>query len=185
MMESFDPFEDRTARDIRNGMSSALIADMGAPGGRQVSLTAQRWLDGQLPAVYRNYIRQRQERYHQVIRQIGLSKLNHPRDQAILLWNMGLFFEMHELLETIWKGSGEPERTALKGLIQAAGVYVHSQRGKMAAAHGLAGRAHRNLKAAAEALNFIINLRELLDALGQPTLPPPILRRKLGPVTKR
>ena len=53
-----------------------------------------------------------------------------PRYQAIYLWNLELFFEMHELLETIWLKTPEPERSALKGLIRAAGVYYHFKRGK-------------------------------------------------------
>jgi len=45
---------------------------------------------------------------------------------------------MHELLETIWHQSRDPERSALKGWIQAAGVYVHFQRGKKDVACSLA-----------------------------------------------
>jgi predicted metal-dependent hydrolase len=81
------------------------------------------------------------------------------------LWNAGLYFELHELLETIWLDAPEPERSALKGWIQAAGACVHYQRGKPDAALGLAARARTYLRAGSTALAFIANLEEFIDAL--------------------
>lgn len=179
MENLFDPFNDRTARDIRNSLSSALTADLTGSGGRQqVSQTAERWLARDLAPVYREYIEHRRAHYRDVIRRICASKLNNPAEQAILLWNDGLFFELHELLELMWRKAVEPERTALKGWIQAAGVYVHSRRGNHDAAGKLAQRACKNLRAAAGSLSFISNLEDLLEALRQPDPDPPSLRRK-------
>jgi predicted metal-dependent hydrolase len=92
-----------------------------------------------------------------------------------VLWNVGLFFELHELLETIWHGTQGIERTGLKGLIQAAGVYVHRQRENIDAASGLAQRARQNLLAGKDHLNFIANLAQLIECLADPSQPPPRL----------
>ena len=76
---------------------------------------------------------------------------------------------MHELLETIWQNAREPERSALKGWIQAAGVYIHFQRGKVDAARSLARRAEMHLRKGRSYLGFIANLDQLIEAVADPT----------------
>lgn len=80
-----------------------------------------------------------------------------PRYQAICLWNLGLFFEMHELLESIWQASRETERSALKEWIQAAGVYVLFQRDRADIARSLVQRAIIHLRNGFTSLDFIAN----------------------------
>lgn len=161
----FDPFSDRTARDIRNTLSSALIRELSGAGAPTVAAVAGQWLARQPGAVHRAYIEARQRQYREVLARIRAEGINDPRHQSILLWNDGLFFELHELLETIWHGTVAPERTGLKGLIQAAGVYLHSHRGKGETARKLARRARMNLRAGAPAISFIANLEQLIAAL--------------------
>ncbi len=76
---------------------------------------------------------------------------------------------MHELLEIIWQKTHEPERSALKGWIQAAGVYIHFQRGKVDAARSLARRAEMYLREGRSYLGFISNLDQLIEAVADPT----------------
>ena len=76
---------------------------------------------------------------------------------------------MHELLETLWQKTREPERSALKGWIQAAGVYVHFHRGKVDAARSLARKAEKHLRKGRRFLGFISNLDQLIEALADPT----------------
>jgi len=45
--------------------------------------------------------------------------------QAIALWNAHLFFEVHEVLEAVWKTAVGNPRQALQGLIQVAVAYHH------------------------------------------------------------
>jgi hypothetical protein len=180
MRLSFDPFSDRTARDIRNSLSTALIADLESGTQTQVPQVAGRWLSGDLPSACRQFIQDRKALYQEAFRQIAAQGLIEKWQKAIVLWNKGLLFEMHELLEALWKTAEEPQRTALKGLIQAAGAYVHIERGNLKAAINLARRARRNLLAARQALGFIGNLQNLLDTLENPQWPPPALQPEKG-----
>ena len=166
---TFDPFSDRLARDIRNSFSSALVEELTGNTGDVLSAVADGWQEMTLAPVYQNYIDDRLALYHRIIDEIRANQIADPRYQAICLWNRGLFFEMHELLETIWLKAREPERSALKGWIQAAGVYVHIQRGKVDAARGLAQRAATHLRNGRSNLGFISNLEQLIEALADPT----------------
>jgi hypothetical protein len=60
-------------------------------------------------------------------------------------------------------------------LIQAAGAYVHLQRGKRTAAQRLANRAVTHLRNGRSCLAFIANLDALIAALAGPTAPAPML----------
>ena len=161
----FDPYSDRLARDIRNSLSSALVEELTAHGSDSLAAAAHGWLKKAPAPVYQTYIKDRLSMYHQAIEQIKAEQASDPRYQSIYLWNLGLFFEMHELLETIWLTSRDPERSALKGWIQAAGVCVHFQRGKEDAARSLAQRAARHLRTGRTRLDFIANIDQLIEAL--------------------
>ena len=171
----FDPFNDRTARNIRNSLSTALVSDLSTMKGEMVDQVVHSWDLQKLLPVYRDYIRKTWEQYRRIESQIAAAQIKEPQRQALALWNAGLFFELHELLETIWHGTRGAERIGLKGLIQAAGVYVHHLRGKPAAARGLAERARRNLLAGKGHLGFIANLEFLIECLDDLSRPPPRL----------
>jgi len=172
---TFDPFNDRTARDIRNSLSTALVSDLSNFKSQMVAQVVRNWELQNLSPIYQDYIRQTRERYRLIEVQVKNGQIKDTRLQSLALWNAGLFFELHELLETIWHGTRGPVRTGLKGLIQAAGVYVHCLRGNLAAARGLAGRARRNLLAGKDRLEFIANLEQLMECLEDPSQPPPRL----------
>lgn len=173
---AFDPFGDRTARDIRNTLSSALIAELSGAEPQALDALSRQWLSQVSAPVHRDYILCRQALYRRIVERASAAHIADPRQQAVLLWNAGLFFELHELLETIWREVAPLERTALKGLIQAAAVYVHLGRGKSDAAGRLAVKARLNLQTGASRLAFIANLESLLLALDSPRMPPPVLR---------
>lgn len=172
---SFDPFGDRTARDLRNGLSSALVTEM--TGKNKATLTAVLacWQNRVSDRIYLDYLQNRATRYRQILIQIESQGITDVGHQAVILWNAGLFFELHELLETVWQSTGEPMRSALKGLIQAAGAYVHVQHGNLKAARALAARAQKHLKASGNALTFISNLDQLMAGLKKPEEIPPTL----------
>ncbi|MGD8843959.1 MAG: DUF309 domain-containing protein [Desulfobacteraceae bacterium] len=174
-MKRLDPFSDRMSRDIRNALSSALVTELCGEQDRYVDTVAGRWLDDVGEEPYRSYIEQSRVRYGRVLDHIRKRQIRGTRNHAVVLWNFGLFFEMHELLETIWLGSSGKERDALKGLIQAAGAYVHLLRGKPVPARKLAHRARKNIRKAKEYLSFIGNLDQLLHCLEQLADPPPKL----------
>ncbi len=173
-MRTFDPFSDRTARDLRNALSSALVEQLTGKASDAVVLEVDQWRGRGLAPLYTAFMDQCQKSYQTVLSEITSAGHADPRHQAIVLWNAGLFFELHELLETIWLKAQEPERTALKGLIQAAGAFVHNLRGKPKAAGGLALRARQHLRDGADALGYVTNLDRLIDDLerlpNEPTL---------------
>lgn len=49
--------------------------------------------------------------------------------RATALWNEGLFFEVHEVLEAVWQRETGDRRQALQGLIQIAVAYHHLAHG--------------------------------------------------------
>lgn len=56
---------------------------------------------------------------------------------AAALFDAGLHFEVHELLEPFWARAGAPERQALQGLIQIAVGYQHLANGNLEGARSL------------------------------------------------
>lgn len=57
--------------------------------------------------------------------------------QAKTLFDAGLYFEVHELLEPYWRDAGGESREALQGLIQIAVGYQHAANGNLAGARAL------------------------------------------------
>ena len=167
-MVIFDPYTDRMARDIRNSLSTALTKELIGDADGFLSAVADGWQEKALAPIYQSYIAGRMVFYRRAISEIRSNQIVDPRIQAIYLWNLGLFFEMHELLETVWRKAVEPERSALKGWIQAAGVFEHLQRGKVDAARNLARRAEGHLRKGRSLLSFISNLDQLIEAVADP-----------------
>ena len=56
---------------------------------------------------------------------------------AARLFDAGLFFEVHEVLEPLWMTASEPRREALQGLIQIAVGWQHLANGNVAGARSL------------------------------------------------
>lgn len=178
MKTIFDPFADRRARDIRNSLSKMFVQVLTGGGAERLTAVGDDWLALDLDMTHRNFVHQQMQRYRAVIQDMGRAAITDIRLQALVLWNAQLFFELHELLETVWHQAEEPQRTGFKGLIQAAGTYVHYEHGHAAAARRLAIKAHAHLGSGAQALEFITNLDELRRALRVLAWPPPILRAK-------
>ena len=57
--------------------------------------------------------------------------------QAAALWNEHLFFEVHEVLEAVWKTVSGDLRQALQGLIQIAVAFHHLAHGNLRGARSL------------------------------------------------
>ncbi|HEY3064661.1 MAG TPA: DUF309 domain-containing protein [Methylomirabilota bacterium] len=58
-------------------------------------------------------------------------------DAAARLYEVGLFFEVHEVLEPLWREASGSDREALQGLIQVAVGYQHLANGNVAGARTL------------------------------------------------
>jgi len=171
----FDPFNNRLARDIRNSLAEKFVDALLQVDKSGYQRTAEQWLAKNLDDEYTGYIQDRLKRFDGVFNQIKKIRLKDPKLQALIIWNHGLFFEVHEHLERIWQKTTGDEYQALKGLIQAAGVYIHLKFGHRAAAEKLAVKSLGRIQKYADCLTFIANLNMLLDKLNNLDSAPPQL----------
>ena len=174
--EKFDPFNDRLSRDIRNSLTDAFMTSLKQKDAGCYLDQSQKWLKGQLATVYKDYIQDRVRRYDLVFERIQQEHIDDARIQAMILWNDGLFFEVHDILEDIWHKKQGDERRAIQGLIKAAGVYVHLESDRLNSAERLAQKSVMALKEYEEELGFISNLNILIGALETCDSVPPTLK---------
>ena len=126
MMEIlFNPFEDRTDRDVRNLLGSAFI-DALHKGNQTPVAQAVADLDRrQLPGPTQNYINARYDRYAAVLAQMSSNPLLGADIYAIagLLWDESLFFECHEWLEQDYRAVQGQKKKILQAMIRTAGTF--------------------------------------------------------------
>ena len=161
----FNPFTDRTARDIRNTLSESFAATLAAMDRAGYLSAARKWRSRKLSARYTNYIDIRLQCYDLVFNTIREYRLDDPLHRAVVIWNQSLFFEFHDHLETLWKAATGDRRQMLKGLIKAAGVYVHLEQHHEQAAKSLAVKSYNLLRQYPHCLSFIANYKTLLESL--------------------
>lgn len=171
----FDPFNDRRSRDVRNSLSQAFVQALDRGDDRALADCVRGWLEQDTPPAVQQYAAERLRRYRAVID--VLKSLEKVDDMAVAveIWNRQLFFEMHEYLEGIWKTERGEEREALKGLIQAAGAYVHREHQNLRSAGLLAAKAADRLSTRSRRLQRIANLVDLRRGLSNLAKPPPQL----------
>lgn len=101
--------------------------------------------------------------------------LDETLDDAAALFDAGLGFETHELLEARWSGARGDERDALQGLIQVAVGFQHRANGNAAGARSLIAEGAARLRGrtlAGRALEaFARRALEALDAGGAASPP--------------
>ncbi|UCF95316.1 MAG: DUF309 domain-containing protein [Desulfobacterales bacterium] len=173
--KKFDPFSDRRSRDIRNSLAEAFVTSLTYKDQTVYRNVARQWQAENLAPVYNDYIADRLQRYGLVFEQIQHNHLDDQLLEALVIWNCGLFFEVHDHLEIIWRQTSGEERQALKGLIKAAGVYVHLGHHHQQAAERLAGKSFTLMRQHAHCLDFIANLKVLLENLKNLAPDPPRL----------
>lgn len=171
----FDPFADRTARDIRNTLSEAFVAALDKMDPAGYLNVARKWRSQNPAQHYLRYIDTRLQRYDLVFNAIRNDQIRDTLHRAVVIWNQNLFFEVHDHLETIWQRASGDERQALKGLIKAAGVYIHLEQNHLQAARSLAMKSYDLLQQFAHCLPFIANYETLLEKLKDYELAPPRL----------
>jgi len=163
--DEFDPFNDRLSRDIRNTLSEAFVEALVQmePSGYQAA--AEKWLAEKLAAGHVNYIQDRLNRYDRVLEQISATGLDDALLQSLVIWNNGLFFEFHDHLERIWQQTIGDEHQALKGLIKAAGVYIHMEHNRQRAVESLSAKSFNLIRRYSHCLTFITNLNVLTEKI--------------------
>jgi len=72
--------------------------------------------------------------------------------QAAALWREGLFFEVHEVLEALWKTQVGDVRQTLQGVIQIAVAFHHFAHGNLRGARSLLGEGRARVAGGAAAV---------------------------------
>ncbi len=172
----FDPFNDRLSRDIRNTLSEAFVDALAqmAPSAYQVA--AAKWLAAKPAPGYVKYIQDRLHRYDHALEQIKSTRLHDALVQSLVIWNHGLFFEFHDHLERIWQQTTGDEHEALKGLIKAAGAYIHMESNRHQAAERLSTKSVNLIRRYSHCLTFISNLNVLTESIKNLNPVPPKLK---------
>ena len=137
----FEPFQDRLSRDIRNELSAALPLALAQNNLAPVRAVADRYLGQGLAPAYVAYIEARLAGYAKALAIITSSGAMDVLARALVLWDLGLFFEVHEILEQAWHGARGAEKEILQAMIRAAGFYVKGEYGYFEAGAKMAGRA--------------------------------------------
>ncbi len=119
----FQPFEDRLSRDIRNRLSSALARAVEKNEQEAIHETADFFLRQRPAPCYVHYIENRLAKYEGALATLRQGTED-PFWRGLVLWDMELFFEVHEILEHAWYTAKGAEKRVLQAMIRAAGVYI-------------------------------------------------------------
>ena len=137
----FDPFNNRLARDIRNTLSKSFLHALKDRDAEIFQRCAADYRRQNFEPVYERYVKERLEKYQKVFEIIVKESLRDILQQAAIFWDYGLYFEMHELLESVWIGAKGDRRIALQGLIRAAGMKIHLANNNLKAAFSMGSKA--------------------------------------------
>ncbi len=173
----FNPFRDRWSRDIRNDLSRCFGQSLADGRLSLVEELSASLLKRDLHRCYREYVESRLELYGRAFDRIQESG-NDPIIQGLILWDLRLFFEMHEVLEHAWHHSEGDRKMLLQSMIRAAGVYIKLEHGYYRQAAKLAEKACAVLERNSSALRNYFTPEELIAALRSLNPTPPILLKK-------
>ena len=172
----FNPFEDRLSRDIRNELSEGLAIAIETGNADKLTRIVAEFRRQPLAACYRDYLEDRYARYLQALAHIQ-TNITDPIQQGQVLWNLGLFFEVHEVLEHAWYSARGNMKLTLQALIRAAGVYIKREYGFNDAADRIAAKAIPVLAANDDILRTYFKVENLTSALKNSQLLPPQLHK--------
>lgn len=170
----FDPFRDRMSRDIRNSLSAAFTRVFVLRDLSPARAAAGRLLRQSSGTVYHAYIRDRLASYEKFLQHAGMGSRDIFR-QVLVLWDLGLFYEFHEVLEQEWRRAAGEERQVLQAMIRAAGAYIKLESGYRKEAEKIAARALPVLEQYGDQLAGYFDPGTLRRHLRDLDLPPPRL----------
>ncbi len=124
----FNPFLDRLSRDLRNDLSEGLADAILSGTADKLSGVVAYYRQQPLADCYLSYLDQRCSRYEKALTAIQPG-ITDPIHQGLILWDLGLFFEVHEILEHAWYTAEGARKQTLQALIRAAGVYIKREYG--------------------------------------------------------
>jgi hypothetical protein len=167
----FNPFEDRLSRDIRNDLSEGLASAIETGSSLKLDQTVGKYQNQPISKCYKDYIASRITRYEQALETIQ-EGITDPIRQGLVLWDLELFFEVHEVLEHTWYTAQGSMKQTLQALIRAAGVYIKRRYGFNDSAIRIATKAIPVLEENRATLEVYFELSKLVSALKHPAAPP-------------
>ncbi len=170
----FNPFIDRLSRDIRNELSEGLAAAVETGNGDLLAKTVAKYRQQPLADYYRTYLEDRYSRYGKALAVIS-PDITDPIHRGLGLWDLGLYFEVHEVLEHAWYTAEGAMKLTLQALIRAAGVYIKREYGFYDSAARIAEKAVPVLEANRELLAKYFNPDRLISVLTVAEIPAPRL----------
>jgi uncharacterized protein len=173
--ESFDHFQDRSARLLRNDLTHALGDALASGSPAPFRQRGGELLARLSNAGHRAFVSHRLTRYERAFAEILALGPVGSWEQALVLWNQHLFFEVHAVLEGMWLPATGARRQALQAMILAAGAYVHLEEGHRQTARRMAAKAAASLRAHGHALPPFSGRDRLLAALDRLDVDPPRL----------
>lgn len=176
----FEPFQDRLSRDIRNDLSESILEVIKEKSLHPAEEVAAEYLQKDLQPCYEEYINSRLSRYEQARAKIAAENNPDPLWQGLVLWDLGLFFEVHEVLEHTWLRSEGEEKLLLQAMIRAAGVYIKLEYGYDVAARKIADKALPVLEQSTRRLSRYTAPERLIAALRSLQAEPPQLLQEQG-----
>lgn len=174
-MQGFNPFEDRLSRDIRNLLSGSFAEAVESGQSEKLQEVIDAYRQQPLDDCYRSYIEDREQRYQKALQHINEDMADAPILQAMVLWNLGLFFEVHEVLEHVWYTAEGEMKATLQALIRAAGAYIKLEYRFSGPAGRLAAKAIPVLEDNRELLKPYFQVEQLISGLKDLEAPPPLL----------
>ena len=172
--QPFDPFRDRLSRDIRNDLSQSLLSCLQEQRLQPAQIVAQSYFAQNLGQTQAAYIAERLKRYAVFLERAGQGTAD-ALWRGLLLWELELYFEVHEILEQEWRQATGDNKIFLQAMIRAAGVYIKGEYGFEQAAASLAAKALPVLEANRSRLAVYTDPEALMQ----------VVRRQAGGLTQR
>lgn len=170
----FNPFEDRLSRDIRNELSEGLATAVETGNSDKLAATMEKYRQQSLAECYRTYLEDRFSRYAKALAALS-PDITEPIHRGLILWDLGLHFEVHEVLEHAWYSAEGAMKLTLQALVRAAGVYIKREYGFHDSAARIAEKAVPVLAENRALLIGYFDPDKLINALLNPDSAPPIL----------
>lgn len=170
---SFNPFENRLDRDLRNDLGSALCKSIESGTTDRFEQTRADYLKKDLGRERRAYIEKRTTALEKILNLME-DRMPGPEktDQVSwLLWKEGLYFEFHEWMETQWRLANGPRKKAFQALILIAVACEHLQYRRVEPAKKLARKALERLGRYSDDLPAWVDLKDLTDMFNHPDRP--------------
>lgn len=162
--EKFNPFTDRLSRNIRNQLSVAFPEALARQSLEPVRTVADRYRTENLPDEHEQYITDRLQKYETALASVSIN----DKDALVTagtLWDLGLFFEVHEILEPQWYKARGDRKLQLQAVIRAVAVYMNLDQGYQDRAAKISKKAIPVLEKFQMEMSKNLNIEALISAL--------------------